>query len=118
MEVHKSITLCQALPNKYEKIEYILQKGVEIGIKKFVFFRSDRSQKLILSDGKKERFLLIAKEALEQCGGVIFPEILFVEDFSGVDKQLTNIVLDTIGKESYCREFMDIQDMVLWVGPE
>ena len=62
------ITLYQALPNKIEKIEYILQKGVEVGIGKFVFFRSDFSQKLSLSDTKKVRLIAIAREAVEQCG--------------------------------------------------
>ena len=62
----KQIRLYQALPNKYEKIEYILQKGVEIGIDEFVFFRSERSQKLIINERKIERFADIAREALEQ----------------------------------------------------
>ena len=62
------ITLYQALPNKIEKIEYILQKGVEVGIGKFVFFRSDFSQKLVLSDTKKVRLRAIVREAVEQCG--------------------------------------------------
>ncbi len=78
-EPEKSITLYQALPNKLEKIEYILQKGVEVGIRKFIFFRSDYSQKLIISDTKKERLKSIAREALEQCGGLIMPEIEFRE---------------------------------------
>lgn len=116
-EPKKNITLCQALPNKYEKIEFILQKWIEVGIKKFFFFRSERSQKLMLSDAKKERFTLIAKEALEQCWGVIFPEIIFLETFPEVTPG-ANLVLDTVGKESYGREFLDIQDMVVWVGPE
>jgi 16S rRNA (uracil1498-N3)-methyltransferase len=72
--------LYQALPNKYEKIEYILQKWVEVGISRFVFFRSDRSQKLIISETKKARFRGIIQEALEQCGGNRFPELEFVEN--------------------------------------
>ncbi len=68
------------MPNKIEKIEYILQKGVEVGIRKFVFFRSERSQKLILSDAKKTRLITIAREALEQCGGLVMPEIDFVNE--------------------------------------
>jgi 16S rRNA (uracil1498-N3)-methyltransferase len=62
------ITLYQATPNKIEKIEWILQKGVEIGIRNFTFFPSERSQKLVLSPNKIARFQTIAREALEQCG--------------------------------------------------
>lgn len=78
-EPKRVITLYQAMPNKHEKIEYILQKGVEVGISRFVFFRSERSQKLILSPSKIERFRSIAREAVEQCGGVRVPEIEFIE---------------------------------------
>lgn len=78
-ETKKAITLYQALPNKLEKIEYILQKGVEVGIRRFIFFRSDFSQKLILSESKKSRLISIAREALEQCGGLVMPEIDFVD---------------------------------------
>jgi 16S rRNA (uracil1498-N3)-methyltransferase len=76
-EPKKGVTLYQALPNKYEKIEYILQKGIEVGIRKFYFFRSDRSQKLVITPSKKERFLTIAREAVEQCGGLVLPDIVF-----------------------------------------
>lgn len=124
-EPKKQITLYQALPNKYEKIEYILQKWVEVGIYRFIFFRSDRSQKLILSPNKIERFRAIAREALEQCGGVLMPEIVF-ED-GGMDGVLesnlsqepkTNIILDTTGKSIWIWEQGYLHSMWLWVGPE
>lgn len=97
-EFDTEITLFQALPNKLEKIEWILEKNIEIGVRKFVFFRSERSQKLFLSDSKKERLFNIAREALEQCGGRFFPEITFSDE--GFDKILAkipenNIVLHT-----------------------
>lgn len=73
----KQIILLQALPNKAQKLEYIIQKGVEIGISEFVFFPSERSQKVPLSENKKERYEKIAIEALEQSGGNILPSISF-----------------------------------------
>lgn len=112
------VTLYQALPNKHEKIEYILQKWVEVGIRKFVFFRSDRSQKLIISSAKIERFITIAREALEQCGGVVMPEIEFVERITDYEPRSTNIILDTVGAQRRISEFRDIQDIGLWIGPE
>lgn len=100
-ESKKKIHLYQAMPNKYEKIEYILQKGVEIGITKFVFFRSDRSQKLVITPAKIERFENIAREALEQCGGMIMPDIYWLEKLPEnleqiTDKNYSSIVLDTL----------------------
>ncbi len=78
-EAPKNITLYQALPNKLEKLEWIIEKNTEIGVKKIVFFRSDRSQKLFLNDVKKERLKKISLEALEQCGWLFPVEIIFSE---------------------------------------
>lgn len=87
------ITLYQALPNKHEKLEWIIQKSVEIGIKKVIFFRSDRSQKLVISDAKKVRYGLIAQEALEQCGGLVPLEIEYLDHIPENDESKIHIVL-------------------------
>ncbi len=117
-EAKKSIILYQALPNKIEKIEYILQKWVEVGIQKFIFFRSDRSQKLIISDSKIERFHVIVREAVEQCGGVKLPEIYFWWGIWGNDSAASHIVLDTVSLNRSLQECTNTQNIGLWVGPE
>lgn len=61
-----NIILVQSLPNKLEKLEFILQKGVETGIDEFIFFPADRSQKLALLDKKVDRLKQIVVEAVEQ----------------------------------------------------
>jgi 16S rRNA (uracil1498-N3)-methyltransferase len=80
-EIDFELTLYNALPNKLEKIEYIIQKGTEIGFTKFCFFRTDRSQKLVISDNKKIRLEKIITEAAEQSGRAIIPEIIISDDF-------------------------------------
>lgn len=126
-EPKKKIELYQAMPNKYEKIEYILQKGVEIGITRFVFFRSDRSQKLLITPAKIERFESIAREALEQCGGVVMPEIVWNEKIPDQYYQsapwinwepIRHIVLDTTGNTVRLRDMELYSHMGLWVWPE
>jgi len=74
-ENNYNINLYQALPNKMSKVEYIIQKWVESGISNFIFFRSERSQKLILTDNKIERLKKISIESIEQSGRNIVPEI-------------------------------------------
>ncbi len=122
-ETDKSITLIQALPNKYEKIEYILQKWVEIGIQRFIFFKSERSQNLVVSPSKETRFHLIAKEAVEQCGWVNIPEILFLEKW-WIDACIwysqdnrVHVTLDTTGTK-YPKDFILAKNISLWIGPE
>lgn len=117
-EPQKKLFLYQALPNKIEKIEYILQKGVEIGIYEFHFFRSDFSQKLILSDGKKTRFESIVREAVEQCSGLRVPKISFSESIPHIHTEHTHIVLDTVGKVSKISDIQESGDIALWVWPE
>ena len=117
-ETKKAITLYQALPNKLEKIEYIFQKGVEVGIRRFIFFRSDFSQKLILSESKKSRLISIAREALEQCGGLIMPEIVFDGNMPVPQSDERNITLDTTGIVLKMQEMPQNDAVSLWVGPE
>jgi len=89
------INLYQALPNKYEKIEYIIQKWTEIWISNFVFFNSERSQKLAVNSAKIERFEIIIKEALEQCGWNKKPNIYFYEKLPLASVNWEKLVLHT-----------------------
>ena len=74
-ELLTDLILYQASPNKLSKFETIVQKCCEVGYKKIVFFESERSQKLVISDNKKERLNKIAIEAVEQCWGNITTDI-------------------------------------------
>lgn len=80
--IFPSIHLIQALPNKLEKLEYVIQKACEVGYSSLHFFSSERSQMWALSENKQERLRKIATEATEQCGGNMIPEIHFSWDFS------------------------------------
>lgn len=80
-EINFELSLYNALPNKLEKIEYIIQKGTEIGFTQFNFFRTDRSQKLVISDNKLIRLEKIITEAAEQSGRAIIPKINISDDF-------------------------------------
>lgn len=59
-------TLYQALPNKLDKLELIVQKTTELGVGKIVIFSSERSSQLVISANKLERLRSIAIEAVEQ----------------------------------------------------
>lgn len=81
-EIDFELSLYNALPNKLEKIEYIIQKGTEIGFTQFNFFRTDRSQKLVISDNKLIRLEKIITEAAEQSGRAIIPQINILDNFN------------------------------------
>ena len=52
---NRNIHIFQAYPNKVSTIELIVQKLVEVGIKKVTFFPSDHSQMKDLPEQKKTR---------------------------------------------------------------
>jgi 16S rRNA U1498 N3-methylase RsmE len=84
-------------------------------MRKFVFFRSDFSQKLILTEAKQKRLITIAREAVEQCGGLVIPEIVFTDRITKYDPLITNVVLDTTGKLIKVSEIPKNHDISIWV---
>lgn len=118
----KTIRLYQALPNKYEKIEYIVQKWVEVGIQEFIFFIADRSQKLVINERKIARFMDIAREALEQCGGNKMPSIRFETKKIFPLKKKENIFVlhttDNTSKSLAEVSKMNLDELSLFIWPE
>lgn len=121
-EISPKIALYQSLPNKTSKIEYIVQKCSEIGFKKMVFFDSEFSQKLVLSDAKKQRIERIAIEAIEQCGGNKIPTIVFESDISDLAswKNVLSLVCDPSSEAQDLSkvDLKGISKVNIFVGPE
>ena len=113
-EPRLKLTLYQGLP-KSDKLEYIIQKAVELGITTVVPVATSRSVvKLDAAGGKKkqERWQKIANEAAGQSGRGILPEVCHTISFDTAVKQSANDDkcvfcyelategLDTIGSET------------------
>ncbi len=100
-EIDFDLNIIWALPNKIDKIEYILQKGVEVWVTWFYFFKSERSQKLILSANKMERLNKIIIEATEQSGRSRVPELIIDDNINLEDfKDNENILFHTKDENS------------------
>lgn len=70
-----SITLYQGLP-KSDKMDFIIQKCVELGVDRIVPVESARCVAKVKDDEKKRlRWQRIAEEAAKQCGRGIIPEV-------------------------------------------
>lgn len=118
-EIIPEMTLYQALPNKLSKLEYIIQKCSEIGYRKIIFFVSERSQKLVLSENKKQRLEKIAIEAIEQCGGNIVPQIQYVESLSNVPVGDNTLLCHTKSEDSsWLTEITTGSVLEIIIGPE
>ncbi len=78
------ITLAQSLL-KGEKMDYVIQKATELGVKKIVPFFSSRSIPLLEKSGRLMRYRRwerIAIEASKQCGRGVIPKIESIQNYS------------------------------------
>ena len=66
------IILCQALP-RMNRLDTILEKGTEIGMREVWLFPGERSEKKELSKNQLERTDHVLKAALKQCGRLHLP---------------------------------------------
>lgn len=79
-----ALTLYMALP-KSDKMEWIIQKSVELGVTRIVPVRTERCiVKLDSKEGekKRQRWQKIADNAAGQCGRGILPEVAAPMDFA------------------------------------
>jgi 16S rRNA (uracil1498-N3)-methyltransferase len=78
------VTLAQSLL-KGEKMDYLIQKATELGVKEVIPFFSSRSVPLLEKSGKLKRhhrWGRIAIEASKQCGRGGIPKIVPLQDYS------------------------------------
>lgn len=99
-QIKLELNLFQAIPNKLDKIELIIKNWTQIWITNFLFFKSERSQKLNITDKKIERLKKIILESSELCGRNIVPNLIFWNkiDFNNLDWK--NIFMHTKNENS------------------
>lgn len=120
-----SVTLYQGLP-KSDKMDYIVQKCVELGITRIVPVAAKRSVVKIKDDAKKvSRWQKIASEAAKQCQRGTLPEVANVMSFKEAIADLAKCDLKFMPYENErqtpLREVLskkDIKSIGFFIGPE
>ena len=121
------ITLYQAML-KADKMEYVIQKAVELGVTKVVPFIS-KNVVVKLDDKDKikkiERFNKISQEASKQCGRSDVVQVDNIYSFSDVVKSVSEhekcIVAyenETIGLKSFLKENNELKEIAIIIGAE
>jgi 16S rRNA (uracil1498-N3)-methyltransferase len=118
----KNLTLVQSIVKK-DNFEWILEKGTELGISNFFPIVSQRSEK---KDLNIKRLRKILKEASEQSGRTILPEIQEPASLESVvekilvDEDTAMIVLDPGESNSLSLKLSEIEEkkIYLFIGPE
>lgn len=118
-EEYPNLTLCQALL-KGEKMDFVIQKSAELGVKRIIPFVSERC--ILKNTNKLERWRKIAKEATEQSGGLTVPEIDSLKTFDNLINSIENGLLFWEKTEislidAFC-ELNPSKPIFLIVGPE
>jgi 16S rRNA (uracil1498-N3)-methyltransferase len=68
--------LAQALP-RMNHLEWIIEKGTELGATAFWLFPGEYSEKKALSDNQQQRLRSLLTAAMKQCGSLFLPSFLF-----------------------------------------
>jgi 16S rRNA (uracil1498-N3)-methyltransferase len=66
--------LAQAIP-RFNRLEFILEKGTELGATAFWLFPGERSEKSSFSENQKQRMTQLMIAAMKQCGRLDLPSI-------------------------------------------
>lgn len=101
---------------KKDKFEWILEKGTELGVTKFVPIISDRSEKKDLNIERGEKIL---REAAEQSGRATIPELLSPISFEEALKQeFPLFAFDPKGDTFTIEHAHNYSPLGIFVGPE
>ncbi len=96
-------TLLQAI-GKSEHMDLLIQKSTELGVRRFIFFNSQRTQSPLKGDRLEKRMQHwrgVAISACEQCGRNRLPEMVCARDLAAALSDLTStykILLDFNGQ--------------------
>jgi 16S rRNA (uracil1498-N3)-methyltransferase len=121
------VILAQSLL-KGEKMDYLIQKATELGIKEIIPFFSSRSVPLLEKSGKLKRhhrWEKIAIEASKQCGRGVVPKIELLQDYSEMlqspSPNSLRLILwerEGVNLKEVMRKITEKRDVFFIIGPE
>ena len=101
---------------KTGRTDFIIEKGTELGIRKFIFFISQYAIIRNLNQPRIEHFKKIALSAMLQSQQYYLPEIIFVDD---IIKEFVNYDFVASGdKEGKDKITPGVHNILLLIGPE
>jgi len=117
----RRVVLYQSLL-KSDKLEWLIQKAVELGVHRVVPVISRYSIVKDITPAKRRRYEDIIKEAAEQCGGVRLPELSAAAPFQAAiesaGKQAGAKIIAWEKETEYDLTDAATDDIQLFIGPE
>lgn len=118
---NNSITLVIAPTKNIDRIEWLIEKAVEIGIDRIIFIKCEHSER---KDVKLERIEKIALSAMKQSMKATMPEILPMMKFNEFIKNVPTgqkfmgYCSPDFPKKLLFNEYQPTEDITILIGPE
>jgi 16S rRNA (uracil1498-N3)-methyltransferase len=115
----RELILAQALP-RINRLDFIIEKGTELGATQFWLFPGQHSERKILTDHQLERLESQAIAAMKQCGSLFLPKLEFKPSLDRWEKlKIPAYFGDTRPTAEPFSQMIQRQESVLFfVGPE
>lgn len=122
-ELPIKLLIAQSILKNPEKFEYVFQKGTELGAEAFIPLVTERTERRSLA--KVDRLHRILKEAAEQSGRGVVPELHEICELKNIFKKYREdetlfLVLDPTFKEKFkdFKEKFVTKNIFVLIGPE
>ena len=117
-----SLTIAIAPTKNADRIEWLVEKAVEIGVDRIVLLKCRRSERKIL---RKDRLEKIMISAMKQSLGVTLPTLddmvdfkQYVEETDLKSQKFFGYCSETVGKSSFVKECKPGGEVIVMIGPE
>lgn len=116
------VTLAVAPTKNSDRLEWLVEKAVEIGVDKIVLLKCDHSERKVQ---KPDRLLKIMISAMKQSLGVKLPELIELTDLKEfVKEQVDNCekyfgyCSEDFPRKEFVKEYQGSKDVRIMIGPE
>jgi 16S rRNA (uracil1498-N3)-methyltransferase len=117
------VILAQAIP-KINRLDFILEKGTELGMTQFWLFPSQRGERKQLTEHQIERMRALSIAAMKQCGSFYLPTILMKPPLEKWERNLPlpalfgNVQPDAPSCVEKLKQERFQNGVIFFVGPE
>ncbi|MBS0647621.1 MAG: 16S rRNA (uracil(1498)-N(3))-methyltransferase [Verrucomicrobia bacterium] len=113
----QSLILAQAL-TRPSSLEWIIEKGTELGVTEFWLFPGERSEKKELSPSQVHRLATMTQSALKQCGRLFLPSIVLKPALSSWQPPAGSLFFGDLSPQAPRLKGPFQNTVVFFIGPE
>jgi 16S rRNA (uracil1498-N3)-methyltransferase len=113
------VVLVQAIP-KPNRLDFILEKGTELGVDEFWLFPAQHSLKKDFSPSQEERLQSLIIGAMKQCGRLFLPKIIMQPTLDKWPKFSQPAFFGATTKEApvFLNAWTSLSSIIFCIGPE